>query len=257
MLHPVSLGIPGVLNLVHDGQRVAAVGVHTVIKAHRGAYRVQGLADLLPGQLQGPGDFVQSWFPVQGGGEGLLALQHPVGHIPDAPGYPNGAVVPEVTADFSGDHWNAVGGEFHLLIGVKIHDGLHETDAAHLKKVIRAFAPLVKALDYGQHQPQIALNQLIPGRPVPGSAPYQKVTGLLLAENLKLGCGDAADVYFTLHGSFPPMVKGDAMAGAYGQYFPGEEERYLQKFGGCHKFFGAKGGNSRFLSKRRGGIGTF
>ena len=153
--------------------------------------------------------------------------------------------------------WNAVGGEFHLLIGVKIHDGLHETDAAHLKKVIRAFAPLVKALDYGQHQPQIAFDQLIPGRPVSGSAPDQKVPGLLLTENLKLGCGDAADVYFTLHGSFPPMVKGDAMAGAYGQYFPGEEERYLQKFGGCHKFFGAKGGNSRFLSKRRGGIGTF
>ena len=35
---------------------------------------------------------------------------------------------------------------------------------------------------------------------------------------------DAADVYFTLHGWFPPVVKGDAVADAYGQYFPGKEE---------------------------------
>ena len=50
-----------------------------------------------------------------------------------------------------------------MLIRVKVGDGLHQADAPHLEQVVRAFAPLVEAADDAEHQPQIALNQFLPG----------------------------------------------------------------------------------------------
>ena len=163
MIHPALLGVPGVPHLIHHGQRVAAVGVHRVIEAHRGAYRVQSLTDFFCGKLQRPGNLLQSRLPVKAGGQSILALEHPVGHVPDGPGYPDGAVVPEVAADFSRDHGYAVCGKLYLFVRVKVGDGLDEADAAHLKQVVGVFAPLVEALNDGKHQPQVALDELLTG----------------------------------------------------------------------------------------------
>ena len=108
VLHPALLGVLGVPNLIHDGERVAAVGVDRIEKAHGGADRIQRLIHIFYGDVQKLGDFLQGGVPVHLGGELLLALQNPVGHIPDRPGDPDGAVVPEVAADFSGDHGNGM-----------------------------------------------------------------------------------------------------------------------------------------------------
>ena len=49
VLHPTGLGVPGVPDLVHHRQRIAPIGIHRVIQAHRGAYRIQGLTDFFRG----------------------------------------------------------------------------------------------------------------------------------------------------------------------------------------------------------------
>ena len=106
VVHPAVLGILGIPDLVHHRQRVAAVGVDRIVQAHRRADRVQRLADLLQGKAQLPGDFLQRRFPSHAGGHGLLTLQHLVGHIPDGPGDPDGAVVPQIPSNLSRDHGN-------------------------------------------------------------------------------------------------------------------------------------------------------
>ena len=106
MFHPVGLNVFGVLHLVHDGQWVPAVGIDAVIEAYRGAHRIQRLADLFPGKLQGFGDFLQGGLPAQRSCKGFLALQNFVGNVPNGPGDPDYAVVPEIAPHLTGDHRN-------------------------------------------------------------------------------------------------------------------------------------------------------
>ena len=99
--------------------------------------------------------------------------------------------------------WDAVGGKAHLLVRVKIGDGLDEADTPHLEQIVRILPPLVEALDHGKHQPQIALDELFPGRLVPFPGPAQEGIHLRLRQNRQSGCVYAADLYFPLHG-VPP-----------------------------------------------------
>lgn len=70
--------------------------------------------------------------------------------------------------------WNAIGGKLHLLARVKVGDGFNEADAAHLEQVIGIFTPFVEALNHGQHQPQVALDQFLPGVQVALSGPVKQ-----------------------------------------------------------------------------------
>ena len=163
MLHPAVLGVFGVPHLIHHRQRVAAVGIDRVIQTRRGAHCIQRPADLLQRDFQLLGNFLQRRLSPQAGDQGFLTLKHPVGHIPDGTGDPDDTVVPQIPPHLSRDHGHAVGGKAHLLVRVKIGDGLDKADAPHLKQIVGVFAPLVKALYDTENQPQISFNEFFPG----------------------------------------------------------------------------------------------
>ena len=106
VLHPALFGVLGVPDLIHDGERVAAIGIDGVKEAHGGADRIQCLIHIFNGNIQKLGNFLHGGVPVHLGGELLLALQNPVGHIPDGPGDTDWAVVSQITANLPSDHGN-------------------------------------------------------------------------------------------------------------------------------------------------------
>ena len=221
VLHPVELCIFIVPDLIHDGEGVAAVGVDGIVEADGGADGVQSLGHIGLGDLQGSADLLQAGLPAQGGSEGLLALEDLIGHIPDGPGHPDGGVVPEIAPDLSCDHGDAVGGKPHLLVGIKVADGLDEADAAHLEQVVGAFPPLVEALNHGQHQPEIPLDEGLSGPAVPLTAPAQQDVHLLWRQNPEACRVHAADLYFSLHG-VPPC-------GLMESVFPGGRKKIRKR----------------------------
>ena len=57
------------------------------------------------------------------------------------------------------DYWRPISGKADILRDVKIVDCFDQSHAADLKEVIRIFAAIGKALDDGQYQMEIALNE--------------------------------------------------------------------------------------------------
>ena len=108
VLHPALLGVLGVPHLIHNGERIAAIGIDGVEEAHGGADRVQSLIYIFNGNIQKLSNFLHGGVPVHLGGELLLALQNPVGHIPDGPGDPDGTVVPQIPPHLARDHGNGM-----------------------------------------------------------------------------------------------------------------------------------------------------
>ena len=53
--------------------------------------------------------------------------------------------------------------EFYILGYIKVVDGFHQPDTAHLKQVVQIFAPVCEPLDDAQNQPQVAVNELVAG----------------------------------------------------------------------------------------------
>lgn len=95
--------------------------------------------------------------------------------------------------------WHAVGGKLYLLFRVEVGDGLNEADTAHLKQIVGVLAPLVKALNHGQHQPQVALNQLLAGVRIPLPGPAEQYIHFHRGQNAEFGRIYAADLHFSLH----------------------------------------------------------
>ena len=133
------------------------------------------------------------------GDEFVPGLEDPVGGVPHAAGDPDGAVVSEIPPDLSDDHGHAVGGKAHRLVDVKIIPPLDQAHASHLKEIVRVLAPAGKALNDREHQPQISFNEILPGLPVSRLGPAQELHGLLVFQNLELGCVDARDFDLSLH----------------------------------------------------------
>lgn len=48
-----------------------------------------------------------------------------------------------------------------MVFGVKIIDGLDQSDAADLKQVVHVLAAANEFLNHGQHQPEISGNELL------------------------------------------------------------------------------------------------
>ena len=65
-----------------DCQRITTIRIHRIIQTYRCAYRIQRLRHILHRQLQLLGDFLQGGVPTQPQKQRLLALHHPVSHIP-------------------------------------------------------------------------------------------------------------------------------------------------------------------------------
>ena len=116
------------------------------------------------------------------------------------------------------NHGYPVGGKFHLLFRIEVGNGLYEADAAHLKQIVRVLPPAAEALDHGEHQPQIPLNELVPGGGVSGPGGPQKALGLLRGEDPEGAGADAADIYFSLH------LFQSSCVHFFPQYFPGKEK---------------------------------
>ena len=133
------------------------------------------------------------------GDEFVPGLEDPVGGVPHAAGDPDGAVVSEIPPDLSDDHGHAVGGKAHRLVDVKIVHRLDQAHASHLKEIVRVFTPAGKALNDRQYQPQISLDEILPGLTVSCLGFAQKLHGLLVFQNLELGRIDARDFDLSLH----------------------------------------------------------
>ena len=56
----------------------------------------------------------------------------------------------------------------------------------------------MEALDHREDQPQIAGDEPLPGRHVPGLGPPEQLQDLLVFQYLQLGGVDAADLYLSL-----------------------------------------------------------
>ena len=63
--------------------------------------------------------------------------------------------------------------------------------------------PAGEALDDGEHQPQISLDQFPAGLLVPGLGTAQEFHGLLVFQHLQLCRVDARDLHLALHGCAP------------------------------------------------------
>lgn len=96
-------------------------------------------------------------------------------------------------------HRHAIGGEPHRLVDVKIVDGLHQADTAHLKEVVHTLPSALEPLEHRQHQPQIAADQLLPRRLVAGLGTAQQRHHLVVFQHRQSGCVDAADLYLPPH----------------------------------------------------------
>ena len=161
-------------------------------------------------------------------------MEYPVGNVPDGPADPDGGIVPEVPPDLPGDHGHPVGGKTHLLVRVKIGNCLDQADASHLEKVVRTFAPFVKALDDGQHQTEISFNQCFPGPFIPQFGPPEQKIHFGLWNGPEPGCVHAADFYFSLHG-VPPVI---GFAGSIPH--TGKKDTCRALLWNIHKFSGSK-----------------
>ena len=202
-VRPGLVGVPGVADLVHDADGVAAVGVYRLVQRHGIHDGVHGEDHFLPGDAQLLGDLFHRGLPLVFRQVPVPDLQDFIGRVPHGAGHPDGAVVPEISADLADDHGHAVSGKPHRLIDVKVVDGLDEPHAAHLKQVVGVLAPAGEALDDGEHQPQISLDQFPAGLLVPGLGAAQEFHGLLVFQHLQLCRVDARDLHLALHGCAP------------------------------------------------------
>ena len=108
-------------------------------------------------------------------------------------------MIPQKAAKLTRDHGDAVGGKLHVLAQIEAVNGLNQADAAHLKKVVHALAPVGKLLHNGKHQPEIAGNQLLSGGLIAVMSLFQQTPGLRTFQNRKLRRIDAANLHFCLH----------------------------------------------------------
>ena len=82
-----------------------------------------------------------------------------------------------------------------MLLAVEVVHRLDEPHAAHLKEVVGILAPALEALDHREDQPQVALDELLPGLPVPGPAPAQQRLRLPRLQRPQLRGVHPADLY--------------------------------------------------------------
>ena len=111
----------------------------------------------------------------------------------------HGIVVAQKAFHFAGDHRHAVGGEHYLVAWVEIIDGLDEPDAAHLKQVVEVLAPLGEPLHHAEHQPQVALDHLLPRGGVAPVGLGQQLPFLRFGQDGKLGRIHPAEFHFVVH----------------------------------------------------------
>ena len=86
-----------------------------------------------------------------------------------------------------------------MRLGVEVVDGLDKTDAPDLKEIVDVLPAGGKALDDGQHEPQIARDQLFAGGLVALPDAQQQPARGGAVEHGEFRGVDAANLYLSLH----------------------------------------------------------
>ena len=91
-----------------------------------------------------------------------------------------------------------------MVFGVEIIDGLDQTDAADLKQVVYVFTAADEFLDHGQHQPEVAGNELLACVGVAVLCTDEQCPAGVAAQDLQVSRVDTADLDFSKHKKFLP-----------------------------------------------------
>jgi hypothetical protein len=100
----------------------------------------------------------------------------------------------------SDNRWNAVGGEAHLLLYVEVVDGLDESDASYLEKVVHVLSPARKLLKHGEDEPQIAADERFSRLSVPALCSLEQQPHFFAAQDGQPRRVDAADLHLAVSG---------------------------------------------------------
>ena len=87
--------------------------------------------------------------------------------------------------------------------GVEVVYRLDEADAAHLEEVVHVFPAAGELLDDGEHQPQVAADELLARGLVAGAGAPQQSLRFLVLQNGQLRGVYAAYLYFSLQRQSP------------------------------------------------------
>ena len=150
-----------VANLIHDIDRVTAVGINGLIEGNRLHDRFHGEHHSLLGQVQLLCNFFNGGVALQFIYKALLGLHGVVSRVAHGAAYAHGIVIAQIAADFPDNHGDGIGTEAYALLHIEIVDGLDQADAAHLKQVVEILAAVDKALDNAQHQTQVSADELV------------------------------------------------------------------------------------------------
>ena len=205
MLQPLLVRVFRVADLIHDADALAVVGVDRLVERDGVTDRVEREHDVPPRDVQFLCDLVKRRFAAGGGSQALFCLQDLIGGVARGAADADGAVVAQVAPDLPGNHGYAVGGKAHVVVfGVKIVDGLDQTDAADLKQIVHVLAAADEFLDYGQHQPEVAGNELLARVSVAVLCADEQCPAGVAAQDFQVGRVDTADLDFSKHKKFLP-----------------------------------------------------
>ena len=156
---PLLVCVLPVAHLIHDSQRVAALGIDRLVKRNGCGDGVERGGDLCGRQVERLRDLVDRRLTTVCIRQLLSALQNTIGRISKRPADADGTVIAQVPPQFARDHRHAVGRKADVFRGVKIGDGLQKPDAADLKQIVRVLAPAQKPLHHRQNQLEISLHE--------------------------------------------------------------------------------------------------
>ena len=196
---PLLVGIFPVAHLVHDRQRVAALGIDRLVERDGRGDGVERGGDLRGRQIERLRDLVDGRLAAVLVGQLLSALQNAIGRVAQRPADADGAVVAQIPPQLPGNHRHTVGRKADVFRGVKVGDGLQKPDAADLKQIVRIFAPAQKPLHHRQDQLEISLHQTATRVHIPLLRALDQPHHLRVRERLQLRCVDAADLDLSLH----------------------------------------------------------
>ena len=138
-------------------------------------------------------DFPNVRFAVQAVHERVARAQRLIRQIAQGAAHADGVVVAQIAADFADDHRHGIGGKAHAQLRVEIVDGLDQADAAHLKEVVHTLAPVVKALDHAEHEPEVPLYEFMASAGIARADFGKQLPHALVVQHGERRCIHAAD----------------------------------------------------------------
>ena len=76
--------------------------------------------------------------------------------------------------------------EFHVQRGVKVVNGLDQSDTAYLEQIVHIFIAVGKPFDHAEHQPQVSFDILLSGFLIPFFYPLKQLRFFFIGKHRKL-----------------------------------------------------------------------